>query len=176
MKQIFICQHTGKKFDNEFACLESEYKYGGEHQKFVDLINTFFDEIEKRFKVKVKREEATIHDILEDYYGDRNIHRRRVRFDFAINGRVVEYYKGSDSVGDGRWEWDCKDELEDLVRDFEKTHLLKLRKKFEGKVTFRWDNRRGAIYFVGNQQINDIFAALSNNKFKNKKIRIEVLD
>lgn len=172
MKQIYICQHTGKQFDNELDCQESEYINGDERKKFVELIHHFVDKIEKLFKIEVKRDTLDIYDKLENYYNDRMIHWRHVGFTFILNGRRKEYYKTSDRVGDGRWEWDCKDDLDDLVRDFEKEHLLRLRKKFEGKLTYEHDNYRGAIYSVGNQKLNDILGSIKSNK----KIRIEVID
>ncbi|WP_440110168.1 hypothetical protein [Paenibacillus sp. QZ-Y1] len=175
MKKIYVCQLTGKQFDNELDCLESEFKHGDEPKKFGKLVNEFVDAIEKKFKLTVKRETLNISDTLENYINDRMIHWRDLGFTYTINGRDKKYYKTSDNVGDGRWGWDCEDTIDSLVADFEKEHLIKLRRKFEGVLTCEWDDYRGETYSVGNQKVNDVLAAIVS-KYPNKKIRIQVID
>jgi hypothetical protein len=159
MEALFKCKFTGVIFDNQLDCQESEYLHGQEHSKFLNLVNLFLDSIEKKFDILVKRETINVSDTNKNYCDDRMIHHRHLGFTFVINGRNKEYYKTSDRVGDGRWEWDVTT-LDDMINDFEKVHLFKLRKKFTGKIQLRYDNNYHSKqnYYIDDKKIDDIIA------------------
>lgn len=172
MEKLFKCKYTGKIFNNELDCIESEYLNGNERQKFVDLVNKFVVEVEKKFNIKVIKESLKIYDKKENYYDDRIIHWRHVRFKFILNGKEKEYFRTSDSVGDGRWEWHIKDNVGSFLRDFETEFILPLRKSFTGKLDYIYpEDYRDGYWKLGERNLEDILNVLAN-----KKIKIEILE
>ncbi|MGG1659485.1 hypothetical protein [Brevibacillus sp. NRS-1366] len=175
MEQLFKCEYTGKIFDNALECQESEYIHGDENMKFIELVYQFVDMIEKKFKLTVCRESLNIYDKLENYINDRMVHWRHLGFTFTINGKEKKYYRESDPVGDGRWDWHMKD-LNDMVYDFEKEFIMPRRKKFEGYLKFNYDPNPYSSYHywtLNGKKIDDILTALNR---RGKKVRIEVID
>jgi hypothetical protein len=176
MEQLFKCKYTGKIFNNELDCIESEYVHGDERKKFVDLVNNFVDKVEKKFNIKVQRDTLKIYDKQENYINDRIVHWRHVKFTFILNGREREYFRTSDSVGDGRWEWYLKDNVGAYLKDFEREFILPLRKSFSGKLYYVYPDHeyyQQGHWELGGRKIEDILSTLSR---KNKKIRIETID
>jgi hypothetical protein len=175
MKKLYQCQVTGKIFDNPLDCRVSEYMNGEERQKFIELFHQFLDTIEKKYNLVVHRDTLKLLDELENYYNDRNIHYRYVKFEFTINGKKKTYERTSNPVGDGRWEWGLEDNLESLVEAFENEFILPLRKKFVGKLKEIYDYDRREMYWtLDNKRLDYILRALL--KRKAKKIKIEVIE
>lgn len=175
MEKLYKCEYTGKIFDNELDCIESEYINSEEHQKFVDLIHSFIEKIENRFNIKVNKGTLKINDEKENYYNDRIIHRRYVKFSFVLNNEVREYFRTSDSVGDGRWEWGIKDDVDSLMYDFEREFILPLRKSFTGKLHYvcNDDYYQEGYWKLGSRDLEDILKIFSRKK---KTIKIEIIN
>lgn len=175
MEQLFKCKYTGEIFDNELDCIESEYTHGNERQKFIDLVNKFVIEVEKKFNIKVKRDTLDVYDKQENYINDRIVHWRHVGFTFILNGREREYYRTSDSVGDGRWEWNIKDNVGSFLKDFEKEFILPLRKSFTGKLRYVYpkEYQQQGHWELSGRKLDDLLTALYS---KNKKVKIEILE
>jgi hypothetical protein len=179
MEQLYRCRYTGQIFDSEWKCFKSEFENGDEHNKFLKLVETFIYTIERKFRLKVDRKTLKVHDYLHENYDISLDHTRELEFYFSTNGKDrIKYFKESDPVGDGRWEWGCEDNLDSLVRDFEKTYLLPRRKKFEGRLKREWNSHehyktiREHDIFLGDKNIIDILFAIKDGK----KVRIEIIE
>jgi hypothetical protein len=165
---IYKCQYTGKEFNNALDCQESEYLHS-EHPKFVRLVDDFLSAIEEEFGVQVNRETLNIYDKNQNYINDRMVHWRHLKFDCIMNGVIVHYEKHSDSVGDGRWEWNCDDTVESLVNDFERQYLFAHRKSFGGVFSEDWvgeDYGYSKVYKLGTYKLNDILPFLVDKKIE----------
>jgi hypothetical protein len=174
MEKLFKCKYTGKIFNNELDCIESEYINGEEAKQFTELVYKFIDLIENKHNIKIDRETLNIYDKLENYYDDRMIHWRHLGFKFIINGTKKEYYRTSDSVGDGRWEWYINT-LEEMVKDFEKEFIVPNQRMFEGIIRYEYnDNDRYCNtinWFIGDKSIDTLFGI-----FEGKKVIIKIIE
>ncbi len=171
MERLFKCAYTGKIFNSELDCIESEYKNGNERQKFIDLVNKFLDEIKNKYEVIIYPESINIYDQKENYIDDRIVHWRHVKFDFELEGEKREYRRFSDSVGDGRWEWYIKDNVESFVLDFEREFILPRMKEFSGILSRNYWNNYESYLKLENRNLDDILSVLEG-----KKINIQIIE
>ncbi len=172
MKIIYKCQYTGKEFETQEDCEVHEYVHGGEQQRFYDLVNEFVEKLEGKYpNIQVIKPTLKISDYKEFLYRDRIERNRSVRFDFIMDGDHKKYRRYSDEVGDWRWDWKIKDDVDDFILDFEKEFIYPNMKVLEGVVNLDWDYRRGLTGTFGEIDTDYFLRVLSN-----KKIRIEILE
>lgn len=173
MKTVYICDYTGKEFDNEFDCEVSEYENGGQRQAFFQLVHNFIDELQVKYpNIVVNKESLKMEDEKEFYIRDRIIRFRFVKFEFTLDGESYVYYRTSDEVGDCRWEWNIKDSVDDFILDFEKEYIYPKMTVLEGDTFNEWDYDIENIVFKFGELEENYFL----NLIGNKKIRIEILE
>lgn len=171
MITIYKCQYTGKEFDCAEDCEVHEYVAGGEQQKFYDLANIFIEKLQEEFpNITVLQTTIKMLDEKEFLYCDRIEQQRYLTFDFTIDGKTMEYRRYSDEVGDYRWDWKIKDNIEDLILDFKKEFIYPNMKEFEGEISYNYNSRNGFYSF------NEVTLDYLANLFEGKKIKIEILD
>lgn len=172
MHIIYKCQYTGKEFETQEDCEVHEYVHGGEQQKFYDLVNEFIVKLEEKYpNIKVDKISLKISDYKEFLYRDRIERNRSVEFDFLMDGELKKYQRYSDEVGDWRWDWKIKDDVNDFILDFEKEFIYPYMTTLEGVVNTEWNYKRGLVTTFGELDGNYFL-----NLLNNKKIRIEILE
>lgn len=172
MKIIYKCQYTGKEFETQEDCEVHQYVHGGEQQKFYDLVNEFIVRLEEKYpRIEVDKTTLKMNDYKEFLYRDRIEQNRSVTFSFKLNGTDEKYQRFSDEVGDWRWDWKIKDDVDDFVLDFEKEFIYPDLVIMEGDFKTDWDHRNGLSATFGELDANYLFRLLHN-----KKIRIEILE
>lgn len=172
MKIIYKCQYTGKEFETQEDCEVHQYVHGGEQQKFYDLVNEFIEKLEIKYpNIKVDKPTLEMSDYKEFLYRDRLERNRSVIFNFTLNSTHKEYRRYSDEVGDWRWDWKIKDDVDDFILDFEKEFIYPDLVVMEGDFKTDWDRRNGLSATFGELDINYLIRLLHN-----KKIRIEILE
>lgn len=112
-----------------------------------------------------------MNDYKEFLYRDRIEQERSVTFDFKMDGERKEYRRYSDPVGDWRWDWNIKDDVDDFILDFEKEFIYPYMNVLEGVVTTEWDYKKGLVTTFEDLDGNYFLRLLSN-----KKVRIEILE
>lgn len=172
MNIIYKCQYTGQEFDTQEDCEVHEYVHGGEQQKFYNLVNEFILKLENKYpNIQVIKASLKMSDYKEFLYRDRIERSRSVIFDFYLDGERKEYRRYSDEVGDWRWDWNIKDDVDDFILDFEKEFIYPNMNVLEGVVNLDWDYRRGLKGTFGEMD-TDYFLRLLDNK----RVRIEILE
>jgi hypothetical protein len=172
MEIIYKCQYTGKEFVTQEDCEVHEYIHGGEQQRFYDLVNEFIVTLERKYpNIQILKPTIKMSDHKEFLYRDRIERNRSVRFDFTLDGKHEKYRRYSDEVGDWRWDWKIKDDVDDFILDFEKEFIYPKMKVLEGIIEQEWHHSKGLITTFGELDGNYFLRLLSN-----KKIRIEILE
>jgi len=172
METLYKCKYTGKIFINSLDCEESEYVNGEEAKQFTYLVNNFIDILEEKYNMKVNKETLNIYDKKQNYINDRMVHWRHLGFEFTLDNIQKEYYRTSDEVGDGRWDWNINT-LDEMVLDFEREFIIPTQKIFEGVVKEESDDDyyMNSYWLIDNKRIDMLFSI-----FEGKRIRIEILE
>ena len=172
METLYKCKYTGKIFTNRLNCEESEYVNGEETKQFTNLVNLFISVIENKYNIVVVKELLDIYDKKQNYIDDRMVHWRHVGFEFALDNIQKEYYRTSDEVGDGRWDWNINT-LDEMVLDFEREFIIPTQKVFEGTIREESDDDyySNRYWLIDNKRIDMLFSI-----FEGKRIRIEILE
>jgi len=169
---IYKCQYTGKEFETQEDCEVHEYVHGGEQQRFYGLVNEFIKKLEIKYpNIQVIKSSLKMNDYKEFLYRDRIERNRSVIFDFYMDGEIKKYRRYSDEVGDWRWDWKIKDDVNDFILDFEKEFIYPNMNVLEMVVNTEWDHKKGLVTTFGELDANYFLRLLSN-----KKVRIEILE
>jgi len=172
METLYKCKYTGEIFTNRLDCEESEYVNGEEAKQFTNLVNEFISTLEEKYNIKVNKETLNIYDKKQNYINDRMVHWRHLGFKFTLDNIEKEYYRTSDQVGDGRWDWNINT-LDEMILDFEREFIVPTQKIFEGVIREESDDDyyMDRHWLIDNKRIDMLF-----NIFEGERIRIEILE
>lgn len=173
LKTIYKCEFTGKEFEEQEDCIVHEYEHGGKQQKFYDLTDNFIEALENKYpNIKVKRDTINRKDELDFYIRDRIVHYRFLQFEFILDGKLLSYYRTSDEVGDCRYDWNIRDNVNSFILDFEKEFIYPNMKVLENVIVFDWDDYLDKpIYNFGELDVNYLMSLLEG-----KRVKIEIIE